>query len=215
MEHPLLCGKSPQRHWHRGVLLVLGLILSHNSAASASTNPEPGTQVTTAMRELQSFNSTHSLSTLGTAIDTLGRAADLHAIAPEDFVTSRRSLMQAWARILQTIEQSYDPTYDPNDPRQRAVDCVPCTFPQGSPTADEQPAYQAAVQANNVKIARSQHYLQVHQLDELAMANVRIDLRLFEMAGAPPDYAALDTIFRQANLSEARLSAIDTMLNAP
>lgn len=60
------------------------------------------------MRELQSFNSTHSLSTLGTAIDTLGRAADLHAIAPEDFVTSRRSLMQAWARILQTIEQSYD-----------------------------------------------------------------------------------------------------------
>ncbi|MGA7747667.1 MAG: hypothetical protein WCA52_11740, partial [Candidatus Aquilonibacter sp.] len=119
MEHPLLCGKSPQRHWHQGVLLVLGLILSHNSAASASTNPEPGTQVTTAMRELQSFNSTHSLSTLGTAIDTLGRAADLHAIAPEDFVTSRRSLMQAWARILQTIEQSYDPTYDPNDPRQR------------------------------------------------------------------------------------------------
>jgi len=167
------------------------------------------------MQELRDFNSTHSLSTLRTAIGTMYSSINTQTIAPQDLVTIRRSRMQAWAKILQAIEQSYDPTYNPNDPRQMPVDCVACTFPQGRPTADQQAAYEAAVQANNAKEARVQHYLQVQRLDDRAMASIHAELWLFEMAGAPPDYAALDAIFRQAGLSAARVSKIDTMLKTP
>jgi len=203
--------------------LIFALSFFPAVAAHAAVNPQIQTRVTTSMQELQTYNTTHSFPALKTAIETLFNAVDTRSVSPSDYVTFRRTVMQGWANILKAIEQSYDPTYDPNNPADRPNLCVlphngsvTCNIsPDQIQDPKERAKYAAALQANALKLQQSYHFHDVSVLDLLAMGALQMHLKGFAAAGAPSDYAALDGIFRQAGISSSRMVKIDAMLAAP
>jgi hypothetical protein len=202
--------------------LVCALGYSSAVAAHAAVTPQIQALVTNSIQELQTYNSTHSFAALESAIETLSNSVDTDKVAPGDYVAFRRTIMQAWSNIMKAIEQSYDPTYDPNNPNDRPNLCVQ---PPGgiscnaSPNEIQDPKvraeYEAALNANALKEQRASHWQHVHLLDELAMSSLQADLQIFATARAPSDFAALDAIFRQAGIRSSRMAKIDTMLMAP
>jgi hypothetical protein len=182
-----------------------------------------------ALQDLQRFKSSHSLEDLKSAVYTMFGATSLDALTPENFVTQRRSLVQAYADILKTIEQSYDPTFDPanrNDlpqnciapPREAGGHQLPsCADPNDLKDPVARATYAAALQANDLKNKRAIRYQQLKNIDDVAMSNLSATLDLLRSVapdGTGPDFAALDAILRQVGLSDARRTKIDAMFYA-
>ena len=44
-----------------------------------------------------------------------------HSLTPENYIPTRRLMVRMWARVLRAIEETYDPTYDHNDPKEMGV----------------------------------------------------------------------------------------------
>jgi hypothetical protein len=187
-------------------------LLSDHIAAHAAVDPQVQARVTTAMQALQTYPSTHAIVSLKVAIES-----------PADYVALRRTVVQGWAEILKAIEQSYDPAFDPSNPKDLPNTCV---LPDlGSVTSNVSPdqipdpkaraAHEDALQANAVKRQRARQWHDVHMLDQEAMALLRGHLQTFAAAGAPSDYSALDAILHQAGISSSRRAKIDKMLIGP
>jgi hypothetical protein len=71
-------------------------------------------------------------------------------------------------------------------------------------------AYVAALQANERKIARANHYQELRNIDDDAMLSLRLNLGSFHTI-TRADTAKLDGILRAAGLSDARRATIDAM----
>ncbi|HTU69312.1 MAG TPA: hypothetical protein VMF11_03240 [Candidatus Baltobacteraceae bacterium] len=208
----------------RTICLALFLILALPLATNAAmTDDQVQQRVSSSMQDLQRFKAEHSFSDLENAINTLYSFGDIRSIAPANYVARRRSLVEAWAQILKTIEESYDPTYNPHDLNDLYNDCL--TAPQATtPTCFDyqdikDPKARAdfitAIKANAVKAQKGLYYTRLRSLDDDAMTSLKVDLQIFSAAGAPPDGAALDAIIQQAGLSKSRQTAVDAMVAAP
>ncbi|HTX59168.1 MAG TPA: hypothetical protein VMH02_05770, partial [Verrucomicrobiae bacterium] len=160
---------------------------------------------------------------LDDTIRTLTSAPDTATIKPKNIVSGRRTIVRAWAQVLRAIERSYDPTFNPNDPRNMPEECL---IPPREPDGTQEPscadpndvrdpkaraAYTEAIRANDLKIERWNNYWSLKDRDDAAMTSLQMQLKLFREESAPPDFAALDRILRQAGLSDARRKEIDAM----
>lgn len=147
--------------------------------------------------DLARYASSRSVDDLRKAITDLDGAIDLDDLSSKNFTASRRMLVQAWAAAFKAVEGAYDPTYDPNDPKNAFTnDAVP-------PELAKQ---------NDEKYQRAEYYWQVRILDEQAMSSLEMSLKVLNAAapaGAGSDYDALDGIVRQSGISQTRRAAID------
>jgi hypothetical protein len=209
------------RRWVTALLILAATSLFGSVASGQAADPTQA-RVTASMQELKNFQSTHAFSSLRDATTGLYTSVDMSSIARANYVARRRAIVQAWAQIFRTIEQSYDPKFDPSDPNDLPESCV--TPPDGfacgvAPQVIKNPQvrseYAADVRANELKSKRAIYYQQLHNIDEGAMVSMRMNLESFATAGAPSDFAALDKILRAAGLSNKRMIRLDAMLNNP
>ena len=204
--------------------ITLALTLVCSSVATAAT---PGTnqtqsRVASAMQGLQRYKSLHSFSDLRSTLYKLQSAIDVTTLTPDNFIESRRSLVNGWAQLLREIELAYDPTFDPNqhfscpEPGRQpdGTEARPCADPSVIQNPQARTAYALRLNAFHLRLKQAAHYQDVHNLDEGAMVTLSTGLDVLRKVapnGAGPDFAALDAILQQAGLSKPRRSNIDAM----
>ena len=215
--------------WHRAhsgrlVCLALGLSVACSAAASGAAPKKDQTKarVASALQGLQRFYGSHSLEDLHATVDVLTSAVDMTTIKRKNLIARRRTVVQAWAQVLREVELSYDPSFDPSNPNDRPSTClVPpreasgrqlpsCADPAEIVDPAARAAYVAALQANERKIARANHYQELRNIDDDAMLSLRLNLGSFHTI-TRADTAKLDGILRAAGLSDARRATIDAM----
>ena len=178
-------------------LCLSAVLLAGPVSAVAQTLATDDVTVHTAgaSRALQTYSRSHSIGDLRAAVYEMVAAGNLHALKPDTFVVQRRTVVRGWAQVLKAIEDSYDPTFDPADPKNR-------------------PVWQHATQQ---QLARMNHYLDVQHVDMLAQSSLKVQLDQFrkvEPDGTDADFAALDGILQHAGLSSARRMKINSMFYA-
>jgi hypothetical protein len=206
------------------VLFAMAAFAAPSFANAAATAAQTDAQIVVALQALQRYDSSGSLSDLASAVSTMDGTVNLDALTPQNFVARRRALVQAWAQILRSIEQSYDPTYNPNDPSNIPQLCVvPPPDTNGNrlpgcadPNKIQDPAvrakYLAAIEANKQVTVRWNHYWGLVKLDLRAMRALQMSLQLLQLVapeGVGSDFSALDAIVQQAGISQARRAKID------
>lgn len=190
-----------KRHCGKGLCLALGLNLFGMAPSGATPSTDLlATRVPKALQALQHYKSSHSLADIETAVDMLDGTIDIGTLTPQNFVGRRRTIVQAWAEALKVIEQSYDPTFDPNDPKNFfEVGCLPLTVEASERppaivcnahdvqqlTLQERTAYAEALQANAAKHNRYNHYNQLVTLDLHAMSSLEASLDLLRDVSPP------------------------------
>jgi hypothetical protein len=167
-----------------GAFLLAGPVsaVAHRPATDDVTAHTAG-----ASRALQAYSRSRSIDDL--------RAAVYEMVAAGNFVAQRRTVIRGWAQVFKAIEDSYDPTFDPADRKNR-------------------PDWQ---HANQQQMAEMKHYLDVQHVDMLAQSSLKVQLDQFrkvEPDGPDADFAALDGILQQAGLSSARRMKISSMFYA-
>lgn len=210
------------------VAFFLSAVLTAVSVDAVQSNSTAvSARITAALNILQRFDASrkpddvNSLSTLQSAIDAMESANYLHALTVENFVAQRRLVVEGWARIIKSIERSYDPAFDPNNARDVPKTCV---IPPDGQTCgadassikdpNARAAYVAELQRNTLNLKRAVYYQRLHAMDMGAMTILQVNLRVFNKIapeGVGPDFVALDNILRQTGLSNARRSTIDAM----
>jgi hypothetical protein len=205
-----------QGRWAFATCVSICLVLS--LGASSRATPTSGafeTHIANSSAALQRFAASHSFADLRTAADEMGFAGDVNEFKPQTFIAQRRTLVRGWANVIRAIEQSYDPTYDPNDPANRLYWGLP--DPQSIQDPKVRASAVAALAANQRNIERSAYHRQVWVLDRQAQTGLHLTLDLLrkvEPDGTPSDFAALDGILQQAGISSARRAKIDAMFYA-
>lgn len=181
------------------------------------------TQIGTSMQGLQRYNTSRSLDDLDATVRTLVSVVDIPHIAPRHYLARRHAIVRAWAQVLRTIELSYDPTFDPKDPKSRPFICVsppreasgrilmPCADPNDIEDPQARAAYIAAIEVNRRKRERSNFQMRLRNIDDAAMLGLQFNLASFRRV-APPDSTALDAILRESGISDERRAKIDAML---
>jgi hypothetical protein len=205
-------------------LVLLVALAGNMSIAAAQTVDRTDARTAVAIQSLERYRSTRSLADLGDAIRILTSALDTTYMKSSEYVSERRAIVRAWSMVLVAIERAYDPTFNPEDPRNIPETCVsppveadgsvqrPCTDPSAITDPKARAAYIAAIKANDLKIQRMRTYRDVHNLDEAAMLSLRMNLASFKAVRAQSDDAALEQILRQSGISEARRRKIEAML---
>lgn len=194
-----------------GTLLIAGSV----GAALGATPDEITVHVSSSSRAVQAFSSSHSLADLRTAVDEMVAAGNLHALKPDTFVAQRRTLVRGWGQVFKAIEDSYDPTYDPNDRNNWPAWGLP--DPQGVQDPKARAAAVAAITANQQKIKRASYYHDLNVIDLIAQNALKVQLNQFrkvEPDGTDADFAGLDGILQRSGLSHARRMKINAMFYA-
>ncbi|HEV7179828.1 MAG TPA: hypothetical protein VGN11_08150 [Candidatus Baltobacteraceae bacterium] len=104
---------------HVVALMIMTAALTGVSARAETSNDQTlQTRVASALGQarrfesLRRFSDASSLGVLQSAIYTMQSATDISALNVEKFTSQRRMIVQGWAEILKTIEQSYDPALE-------------------------------------------------------------------------------------------------------
>lgn len=209
-----------------GVVAAFMLVASAVVAASAQSaivadRSLPRIAAATAL--LDRYRSSHALDDLRAAESDLFSANDFSSIRPDELVTRRRAVTSGYARVLHELEALIDPTFDPNDRNNYPSTCVTpprepgghqygsCTDPKVVQDPATRAAYVSAIEANAAKIRRMNTQSRVHTLANEVTDSLRRVLREYRTR-APADTTALDTILRQAGISEARRTVIHATL---
>jgi len=204
--------------------LALSLIVVYDAAAGAAQRRDRTmTQIGTSMQGLQRYSTSHSLDDLNATVQTLVSVVDIPLISPRHYLARRRAIVRAWAQVLRTIELSYDPTFDPNDPKNRPFICVsppreasgrilmPCADPNDVEDPQARAAYIAAIERNQQKRERAYFQMRLRNIDDAAMLGLKFNLASFRRV-APPDSTALDAILRESGINDERRAKIDALL---
>lgn len=203
--------------------ILFGALAPRAIAAPQASTDDTSARITRSMVGLDRFRSTHSLSDLQSAIDTLVSAVDIVKTPSGNYLEDRRLVVGAWAKVLREIETSYDPTFNPKNPHDLPLSCVPapleangsqlkgCADPQEIQDPKARAEYIAEVRANDAKLVRANFQTRLSYLDDDAMVSLHGNLQDFRRV-APSDAAALTTILRQAGLSETRIRKIEPWL---
>ena len=202
-------------------LALVALVMMSGMSIAARLPDKNSSILAASMRALERYRSTGSLSDLQSSVNSLG--VDMSVIKSNEYVARRRALIGAWARIIRTIDTSYDPKYNPSDANERGSMClVPpreasgvqrpsCADPNAIQDPEAREKYIAELRANASKIKQTNFYYQLKNIDSAAMLSLQMQLRGFRNAHAPDDFSALDSILRKAGLSDTRRAAIDAM----
>jgi hypothetical protein len=206
----------------------IGLLAITPDAAVPSAT---AAHVNASSQDLARFRSSHLLNDLRAAVAALDGTVDIHTLTPNNFITTRRTLVQAWTNVLKVIEQAYDPTFNPEDPNNVPFLCPPvppaggrimpegtssCMNPNDIKDARIRAAYVAAVKENDAKKSRLSYYLEILREDERAMSSLSATLDLLRKIapeGVGRDFTALDGILQKAGLSQTRRTTIDAMID--
>jgi hypothetical protein len=202
-------------------LVAVILIICTVAATAAPVKDETDVRVASSLQGLQRFYVSHSLKDLQATIDTLGSAVNIARTQRKQYVARRRSVVQAWAQVLRTIELSADPTFDPKNhshvefcvtpPREaNGQQLPPCANPNSIEDPQVRATYIAAINENVLKNERLTYQLRLRYLEDDAMLSLRLNLKDFRRV-APPDTTALDGILEQSGLSEIRRAKIRIM----
>lgn len=205
-----------------GVLIASALLVfPYPAAAQAPPVTDPvHLGVASALSKLQRYSTTNSLDDLRSAIYQMQSSLDIGTLTPSNFVADRRGLVSGWASILHAIEQAYDPKYNPNEHPGCPVPPngqLPCSDPSAIQDADARAKYAQKLADFQASLARSYHEAEIEKVDRLAMTSLGAQLnqmRSLAPDSVGPDYAALDQILRQADLSSTRRASIDAMFYA-
>jgi hypothetical protein len=202
---------------------MTGMVLSASMlAASAQTpnnNDQTESRITAAMAGVHRFQSSHSIDDLRATSNALISAIDQRAIRTGDVRAHRRSVVAAYAQVLQQLEAISDPSVDPSErpmlcitpPREPSGRQLPsCADPKDISDPATRAQYIAALNANSMKTQRLNAQARIENLAGDTTSLLEIALGRFHTR-TPPDTAALDDILRRAGLSEARRSKIHSM----
>jgi hypothetical protein len=209
-------------------LLCLAIVLQVGTdncrAATTAASNGVGASLSEASQAVQRYRASGSSSDLVAAMVAMESAVNIDALTPQNFVQQRRQLVQGWAQILKAIDQSYDPTFNPSDPKNIPFVCVappreadgrqllPCANPNDVQDPAARAQYIAAIRANATVAERWNHYQQIARLDQRAMSTLQMSLQLLRSVapeGSSPDFAAVDSVLVGAGLSSARRAAVD------
>jgi hypothetical protein len=180
--------------------LLLCTVLLISLLGAGSDVPEMTvTRIAQSRADLARYASSHALDDLEAAVADLDGTIDLDDLSGENFTATRRMLVQAWSTALKAVEGAYDPTFDPNDPKNRFPGCMPSPAP-------------APVSCPDAVNRRWQYYEQVSRIDRRTAVGLEMSLKLLNSvapAGYGFDYDALDRILQQSGISKARRAEID------
>lgn len=202
------------------VCVMSGAIASSAQTPAAADRGLPRLVAANAL--LDRYRSTHSLDDLQAAESKLFSATDFSTMRHSDLVARRRAVTSGYARVLHELEMLVDPTFDPNDPKNYPLLCVtPAREPSGrqlgscaDPNDVQDPAtraaYVAAVEQNAARTRRINTQRRAHTLAAETTDDLAHVLRRYRPL-APDDSPALDTILRQAGVSDARRATIEAM----
>lgn len=207
-----------------GALVYITLCIPLFGAYSVTVPTITLTRISTSSQALEHFKSSRDIKDLQAAVSALDGTVDIETITPENFTTTRRSIVTAWANVFTVIDQAYDVHYNPHDPANVPALCVAPPHVAGaancmSPADIKDPAarasYVAAIKENNAKIIRWNHFAQLSQIDAQAMSSLGMTLRLMNSIapeGVGADFTALDRIIRAAGVTQSRETKIDQMI---
>jgi hypothetical protein len=212
-----------RRHQFRN-LAVLACVALLGAAPSATVPVATTIRIAVSAAALNRYASTHALSDLQAATEGLSGTVDAYTLNAQNFGPTRRALVRAWAPVLKAVENAYDPSYDPSDPKNVPTSCVMpppvpnatrCMSPDqvADPTLRAQ--YAAAVAANDQIRKSANRYGAVNRLDMEAtglFAATISTLNQIAPPGAGADFNALDGILRSTGLSENRMAKLDAIL---
>jgi hypothetical protein len=200
--------------------LILGASLSVAVPAQTSSNVDQTEgRIATAMAGFHRFRSSHSIEDLRATSHALFSAIDQRAVRTGDVVGHRRSVVTAYAQVLQQIDTLFDPTIDwnqiptacvtpPREPDGRQLPA--CSDPKDISDSATRAQYIAAVAAKSAEIQHRNAQAIVYLLADETTSRLEIILGKFHTR-TPSDTAALDDILRRAGLSEARRTKIHSM----
>jgi len=208
-------------------ILCLGLLGVTSGSALPSLTV---TRINLSSMAMARYASSHSLRDLQAAVDALSGTFVFSDLTPNNFIPTRRAIVQAFGPVLKAIEQSYEPNYNPNDRSNTPFFCPPppaglvpsgvsdgCIDPNTIRDPNVRAQYVAAMHTNNLKKQRAGHYADVSNIDAQAMATLSASLELLNSVapeGAGPDFSALDGILQRAGISSARRAQVDAMFYA-
>jgi hypothetical protein len=167
------------------------------AADSVDTTPA---RVKTALEQLHGFEQTQSPDDLQKSISTLGSAIYLSKTVPADYVPARRTLVQAWARILRAIEVNGDLAFDSIDLRDLE-----------NPNQIHDPSLRAEYVAAILAQRRPFFQSRLDSYKNWALNSLRLHLGFFRDV-TPPDTVALEDIVRQTGLSDASRANVDAII---
>jgi hypothetical protein len=208
-----------------GQLLLASLCLALTGATSTAIPGVTLERIHLSSDALTRYGSSRSLVDLRAAAEALDGTIVPDTLTPDNFIATRRALVQASINVLQAVERSYvNPGFNPSDPKNIPFLCVPPpnvrgAYPCMSPSAVEDPtlraAYVTAISINNEKIKRMADYHKIAHLDDFATATLDATLKFLNSLapeGIGPDFAVLDGMAREAGLSDAKRNHIDAMI---
>jgi hypothetical protein len=206
----------------RSAIAVAVLYMLTSAGASGQT---PGTgdqtdgKIANAMAGYYRFQSSHSVEDLRNAAINLVSAIDQRALRTGDVTAHRRSAVAAFAKVLVVLEAIADPGFDPS---QRPSTCVTpprepsgrqalrCAAPEDVMDPGTRAQYQAAIDANSVKIQRFSEQMRIYNATSDTLGMLELVLHRFHRR-SPDDSAALDDILQKAGLSKDRRTKIHGM----
>jgi hypothetical protein len=184
-------------------------------------------RVEDALGKLETYKLSRSLDDLQTAIYAMQQSLDVDLFRANAFTFQRRAFVSGWAQVLRSIEDAYDPRFDPDEH-------LPCPLPRpGEPQGTLFPVvcdpkligepYNDAVRNRELQDLERyrvsyEHYRGVKRLDDESMTTLEMSINLLSEiapAGTPSDYLALDHIFLDSAISDSRRIKIEAMLRDP
>ncbi|MGB6987229.1 MAG: hypothetical protein WBD74_14755 [Candidatus Aquilonibacter sp.] len=133
-------------------------------------------------QDLQRFKKSGSLDDLRTTIYAMQAALNTDSLTPQNFVASRRLLVQGWANTLAAVEKSYDPTFNPSltlaCPIPPGGGLPPCADPSTIANAAKRAEYTSELTKFHSYLDQNARYQKLVLLDELAMTSLKMSLDL-------------------------------------
>jgi len=189
---------------------AIGLLTATNNAAAIPARTLQYEQL--ALDDLALYKKSHSFQDkilyLKDARSHTQSSWTFRSLTPQNYIATRRLIVRMWARVLRAIEDTYDPTYDPNDPKQIVVRY---SGPVGCCGIDAK-----VIEENNRRIARWNQWGELRNLDSGAMVGLRMMLEAFNTWSPPGignDDKALEKIIRDAGITPKRQVEIDAMFS--
>lgn len=201
-----------------GIVVAITLVATAAAQAPSSAD-QTESRIEAAMAGFHRFQSSHSIEDLRATSYALHAAIDQRAVRTGDVIGHRRSVVAAYAQVLQQIDALADPTVNrselltlcvtpPREPNGRQLPA--CADPNAIPDPATRAQYLAAINAKSAEIKHRNAQAQLSILDDDTTSLLEIVLRRFHTR-ALPDGPALDDILRRAGLSEARRTKIHAM----
>jgi len=200
-------------------IALLGSLMPAGSAKTSNNGDDTENRIAAAMAGFHRFQSSRSIEDLRATSHALFSAVDQRAVRRGDVRGHRRSVVGAYAQVLQQIDAISDPAFDPaqlpstcvTPPREPSGRQLPaCADPKEIPDSATRAQYVAAINANSAKIQLRNAEARVYLLGDETTNLLELVLSKFRTR-APSDSAALDDILRRAGLSDARRSKIHSM----